>query len=169
MATEKPHGRFIISLRRAEARDVAALLALEASCFTRTEEMFNRRQLQRLIKNPRAIVIVAERKGEPVGWAAGLMRRYRQHQSGRLYAVAVHPDAQGKRIGHTLTDHILHALAARGAQRIFLEVHAENQKAIHLYHKLGFIVQGRLVDYYGAGQHGIRMMRKATTTTHTEN
>ncbi len=164
MVTYKPHDRPAFRLRPAEAKDVASLLELETSCFARSEEMFNRRQLQRLIANPRAIVAVAERKGVVVGWAAGLLRRYRQRHSGRLYAVAVHPDAQGKRIGHKLTNHILRALTARGARRIFLEVHAANQKAINLYHKLGFIDQGYLANYYGSHHHGIRMMRPATTT-----
>lgn len=163
MATEMSHNRPTFRLRPAEGRDVASLLALETSCFARTEEMFNRRQIQRLVRNPRAIVVVAERKGVVLGWAGGLLRRYHQHPSGRLYAVAVHPDAQGKRLGQKLTDYILHALTAHGARRIFLEVHAENQKAFHLYQKLGFIVQGKLADYYGTGHHGIRMMRPATT------
>ncbi len=159
MATENPHNRNTFRIRPAEDGDIASLLALETSCFARIEEQFNRRQILRLISNPRAIVVVAERKRVAMGWAAGLLRYYRQHHAGRIYAVAVHPDAQGKRIGHKLTDHILHTLAAHGAKRIFLEVHAENQKAINLYHKLGFIVQGHLADYYGAGHHGIRMMR----------
>ena len=163
MATYKPQDLPAFRLRPAEARDIASLVELETACFALTEEIFNRRQLQRLITNPRAIVVVAERKEVVMGWAAGLLRRYRQRHSGRLYAVAVHPDAQGKRIGHKLTEHILNALAARGAQRIFLEVHAENQKAINLYRKLGFIDQGYLANYYGQHHHAIRMIRPATT------
>lgn len=152
-----------IHLRIAMSRDIDSILGLETSCFDRTEEMFNRRQIQRLISNPRAIVVVAERMRVAMGWAAGVLRHYHQHQSGRLYAIAVHPDAQGKRIGYKMIDYILRALTAHGAQRIFLEVHSENQKAINLYHKLGFIVQGHLADYYGAGHHGIRMMCPITT------
>ncbi|RIK02065.1 MAG: hypothetical protein DCC43_04440 [Candidatus Brocadia sp.] len=167
MTISKPHNRPTFCLRPAETRDAAPLLELEASCFTRTEEMFNRRQIQRLITNPRAIVVVAERKGVALGWAAGLLRRYHQrYSSGRLYAVAVHPDEQGQRIGQKLTDHILHALATHGAERIFLEVHAKNQKAINLYRKLGFTEQEYLADYYGTHHHGIRMMRSTTTVRH---
>lgn len=163
MATEKPHNRSTVHLRPAEDRDTASILALESSCFSRTEEMFNRRQIRRLIANPRAIVVVAERNGVVIGWASGLVRRYGQHHSGRLYAVAVHPDAQGNHVGHKLTDYILHTFAIQGARRVFLEVHAENQKAINLYHKLGFIDQGYLANYYGPHHHGVRMMRPTTT------
>ncbi|OOP57946.1 MAG: hypothetical protein AYP45_00625 [Candidatus Brocadia carolinensis] len=157
-----------IRLRIAIPQDIDSILGLETSCFDRTEEMFNRRQIQRLISNPRATVVVAERKGVAMGWAAGVLRHHHQHQSGRLYAIAVHPNAQGKRIGYKLIDHILHSLTTHGAQRIFLEVHAENQKAMNLYHKLGFIVQGHLADYYGAGHHGIRMMCPGTSTPHPQ-
>lgn len=158
--TRCPH----IRLRSAEAGDAASIYELETSCFDRAEEMFNRRQLQRLIANPRAIVVVAERKGTIMGWAAGLLRRDRHRCSGRLYAIAVHPDAQGMGIGKKLTDYILKTLTSHGAQRIFLEVHAENQKAINLYHKMGFIDRKYLTNYYGPHHHGIRMMRPATVT-----
>lgn len=168
MSTHKSHYHTTIRLRPATSHDVSAILELEIACFARTEEMFNRRQLLGLVANPRAIVIVAENKGLVLGWAAGLVRRSRQRYSGRLYAIAVHPDAQGRRIGQKLIGHILHLLAVRGAQRIFLEVHANNQKAINLYHKLGFVDQEYLVNYYGAGHHGLRMMRP-TTNKHTKN
>lgn len=162
MSTLKPHCRFAIHLRPAVARDVAAILELEIACFSRTEEMFNRRQLRGLIANPRAIVVVAESKDRVLGWSVGLLHRHRQCYSGRLYAIAVHPAVQGKHIGQRLIGRILHSLAMCGAQRIFLEVHVNNQKAINLYRKFGFADQGYLADYYGPGHHGLRMMRQAT-------
>ncbi|MDN3511323.1 MAG: GNAT family N-acetyltransferase [Candidatus Jettenia sp. CY-1] len=148
-----------IHLRSATVQDIAAILELETAGFSRIEERFNQRQVLHLIANPRATVIVAESKGRVLGWAAGLVRRHSKSNSGRLYAVAVHPDAQGKYIGKRLVSHILNALAARGVQRIFLEVNAKNQGAINLYYKLGFIDQEYLADYYGPGHHGIRMVR----------
>lgn len=160
MSTLNSYRRSVIRLRPATGRDVAAILELEIACFSRTEEMFGRRQLRGLIVNPRAIVVVAESKDRILGWSAGLMRRHRGRYSGRLYAIAVHPDAQGKRIGQKLIGHILHSLAVRGAQRIFLEVHTKNQKAINLYHKFGFTDQQHLSHYYGQGHHGLRMMRQ---------
>lgn len=151
-----------VRLRPVTVRDIEPILGLEIACFSRTEEMFNRRQVLGLIANPRAIVVVAESKKRVLGWAAGLIHRHGQNYSGRLYAVAVHPDAQGKRIGQRMIERILRVLAMRGASRIFLEVHADNQKAINLYRKLGFTDRGYLADYYGPGHHGLRMMRPVT-------
>lgn len=161
MSTPKIHHRPAIRLRSATALDIVAILELETVCFVRTEEMFNLRQLRSLIANPRAVVVVAESKGRVVGWVAGLLRRHRHGYSGRLYAIAVHPDAQGKRIGEKLIGSILNSIIVRGAERIFLEVHANNQKAINLYHKFGFTDQSFLADYYGHSHHGLRMMRTA--------
>ena len=152
----------VIRLRPATDRDVAAILELEIASFARVEERFNRRRVQDLIKNPRAIALVAESKGKVPGWAVGLLRSHKESNSGRIYAVAVHPDARGKRIGQRLVGRIIHSLVMRGAGRIYLEVHADNRGAINLYRKLGFIVQGYLADYYGPGHHGLRMMRPAT-------
>ncbi len=164
MSTSKSCHRPEIRLRTAEIRDVTSILELETACFARAEEAFNRRQVYGLVVNPRATVILAESKGHVVGWAAGLLRRHRHYYSGRLYALAVHPDMQGKRIGNKLIGRIFRELAARGARRIFLEVHTGNQKAIHLYRKFGFADQEYLADYYGPGHHGLRMMRPATAT-----
>ena len=152
----------VIRLRPATDRDVAAILELEIASFARIEERFNRRRVQDLIKNSRAIALVAEGKGQVLGWAVGLLRSHRESNSGRIYAVAVHPDARGKRIGQRLVGRIIHSLVRRGAGRIYLEVHADNLGAIKLYHKLGFIDQGYLADYYGPGHHAIRMMRPST-------
>lgn len=148
-----------VCLRTVTAQDIESILELEIACFLRTEEMFNRRQVRWLTTNPRAIVVVAEGKKRIVGWAAGLLHRHGQNYSGRLYAIAVHPDAQGKRIGQRLIERILRALAMRGARRIFLEVHTDNQKAINLYRKLGFTDREYLAHYYGPNHHGLRMMR----------
>lgn len=146
-------------IRPAREDDVPAILELETMCFTRAEERFHRRQIHNLVINPRAIAFVAEDEGGVLGWAAGLSRRHPGSNSGRLYAVAVHPQARGRHIGQTLVEHILYSLTRCGARRIFLEVNRNNTLAIRLYHKLGFVEQKCLVDYYGSGYHAIRMVR----------
>jgi len=148
-----------IRIRPAIDHDVPAILELETISFTRAEERFHRRQIRSLITNPRAIVLVAENKGRILGWAAGLSRRHPGSNSGRLYAIAVHPHARGRHIGQTLVEHILCSLTRCGASRIFLEVNKNNRSATHLYRKLGFVEQKCLVDYYGPGYHAIRMVR----------
>ncbi len=146
-------------LRRAELGDVATILGLERACFKSLEETFNRRQIKNLILNPRATVTAAVLDGQVVGWAVGLIRQHRHSQSGRLYAVAVHPDHRGKQLGRGLAEHALLSLSQLGISRVFLEVRSDNHTAINLYRKLGFIGHRFLPKYYGQGGHGLRMKR----------
>jgi len=146
-----------VTLRRATADDAAAVLALEAACFDRLEETFNRRQVRGLIDCPRAAVTVAEHAGRVVGWSVGLIRRHRRTSTGRLYALAVHADARGRGLGRLLARRTLTELAALGAERVFLEARADNAAAIALYQSLGFTRRRPLPNYYAPGRHAVSM------------
>ncbi|MCC6285309.1 MAG: GNAT family N-acetyltransferase [Phycisphaerales bacterium] len=148
------------AVRPATLRDVPAILEIERTCFETLDETFNKRQVKSLILNPRAPVAVAEIEGRVMGWSVGLTRQHRRSRSGRLYAIAVHPDAQGRHIGRLLAEHTLGELASQGIARIYLEVRQDNETAIALYHRLGFQVRRALPNYYGSGRHGWRMRRE---------
>lgn len=145
------------TFRRASIEDIPAILALEQLCFHSASETFNRRQIRNLISSPRAVTMIAEVGKEVVGWSAGLVRQHREHRTGRLYNVAVHPGFRGMRIGHQLVRHSLGVLANAGATGVFLEVREDNHVAIRLYHRLGFVDHHVLPDYYGPGVHARSM------------
>jgi ribosomal-protein-alanine N-acetyltransferase len=148
-------------IRLAEPRDSAALVEIENVCFVHAGERFHLRQIRGLIANPRAVVLVAHDAGGPIlGWAAGLLRKSASGRlAGRAYALAVHPDARGRKLGGRLLSQVIAVLRARGAgPAITLEVRSDNDPAIGLYRKLGFIVQADLPHYYGHGVHGLRMV-----------
>jgi ribosomal-protein-alanine N-acetyltransferase len=138
--------------------DLDAILGLETASFVHPEETFNRRQVRGLLENPRAVVLVAQMRGELLAWAAGLLRRRGHRRTGRLYALAVHPGAQGQGLGRLLAERMLEALRATGAGRVYLEVRHDNAGAIALYRKLGFRDARRLPHYYGHGRHGLSMV-----------
>ncbi len=145
-------------VREATTSDVPAILEIERACFATADETFNKRQVKALIANPRAPVSVAEVEGKVVGWSVGLTRQHRRSRSGRLYAIAIHPEAQGRKLGRLLALATLGQLADLGMTRIYLEVRADNAPAIGLYRKLGFGFKRDLPNYYGQGRHGIRMV-----------
>lgn len=58
--------------------------------------------------------------------------------------MGVHPHYRGRGLGTRLLSACLAKATARGLTRIELEVRADNADAIHLYHKLGFVEEGRL-------------------------
>ncbi len=146
-----------VALRRAVAGDVDQIIEVELSCFDAPDELFTRRQVRRLIDNPRATVTVAELEGRVVGWAVGLVRQHRRSRSGRLYAVAVHPSARGRHAGRLLVEATINALKAKGVDRVYLEVRHDNAAAIALYEKLGFRPTQSLPGYYGVDRDGLRM------------
>ena len=140
--------------------DLQELVALEALCFRHPGERFHRRQIRDLLNNPRAIVTFARAGGEIAGWAVGLLRRTGPHTfSGRLYALAVHPDFRGRGLGARLAQTVLDQLRRRGARALSLEVRDPNPAAQGLYRRLGFKPAGSLPDYYGPGLHGLRMRK----------
>jgi ribosomal-protein-alanine N-acetyltransferase len=146
-------------IRAAAVADTLAIEALEKASFEwAPEDAFSKSQIRRLLVNPRAIVLVAARGGEILGWAAGLVRRHSKGRSGRIYAIAVHPGAQGMRLGRRLMERIMQELTARKSLRIYLEVDETNAGAIALYRKLGFIDDRRLPHYYAKGRHALHFI-----------
>lgn len=143
--------------RRAGLEDLPELAALDDRCFRHPGEKFNRRQIRSLLLNPRACVLVIRRAGGLAGWAAGLYRRTGSGGSGRLYALAVHPDHRGRRLGLHLAQAVLTDLRRRGAKTFSLEVRTDNRGARRLYEGLGFIAAETLPHYYGPGLDGRRM------------
>mgnify|MGYP003587823622 CR=1 FL=1 len=139
---------------------LAQLVLLETVCFRHPGERFNPRQIRSLLDNPRACILFAREGAALAGWAVGLLRRHgRRRRSGRLYALAVHPDFRGRGLGARLAQNILGQLRRRGARTFSLEVRTPNPAAQRLYLRLGFRPDGPLPDYYGPGLHGLRMRK----------
>jgi ribosomal-protein-alanine N-acetyltransferase len=152
-------------VRPARRGDLGGIMVIERSSFAHANEAFNARQVAGLIANPRAVTLVAARRGQVLGWAVGLLRSHGKRRSGRLYAIAVSPSAQGQGIGTALLRKGLASMRRRGAERIYLEVRQANAAAIALYERHGFTHHDRLPHYYARGVHGVRMVLNALKTT----
>lgn len=151
-------------MRPARIEDLTAILTIENTCFP-LGVAFTARQVRRLLGNPNAIARVADHQGPRetnlniTGWCVGLVRHAGAHVAGRIYTLAIDPDCQGRGVGKQLVVHMLEELAARDVQRVYLEVRADNTRAVSLYEKLGFTIVRDLSDYYGEGEHGVSMRR----------
>lgn len=75
------------------------------------------------------------------------LKRIRRRHCGSL-GMAVRDDAQGKGVGSALMQAAID-LADNwlNLRRLELNVYTDNDAAIHLYKKFGFIIEGRNVDY----------------------
>ncbi|MDR0365972.1 MAG: mycothiol synthase [Bifidobacteriaceae bacterium] len=79
----------------------------------------------------------------PVGYVWGKVTG----QIGEIYAIGVHPSAQGQRLGTYLLKLGLEHLEGRGVTEIRLFVEADNTPAIAAYNRQGFRVTRRDVQY----------------------
>lgn len=148
------------ALRRATTADAARLAEIDRRSFRHAGERFEAPRIRRLIANPRSVVLVADVDGVPVGWAVGLLRETPAGTRGRVYGLAVDPEARGLGLGRALLRRLLAALRGAGATRIGLEVREGNAAAIALYEAHGFVAHEPLEHYYARGVHGLRMWRE---------
>lgn len=140
-------------IRRATARDAAAFARTmgDAAVFPGTlqapytdETLWAARLAESLAPGKADLLLVAERDGQVVGSAglhpvgASLRRRHAM-----MLGITVVGEAQGQGVGTALMQAMCD-YADRWAQvlRIELDVFADNQRAIALYRKFGFEVEG---------------------------
>ena len=70
-------------------------------------------------------------------------------------SIAVHEDYQDKGLGTALLRHMLNIAKLKGLRKISLCVNTDNDRAVHVYKKLGFVVEGKLAkDRYSSGKFG---------------
>jgi ribosomal protein S18 acetylase RimI-like enzyme len=151
MDDELPRG-----IRAAVAADVKALADLERSAFH--SDCFDQRQLGYLVTRAQATCLVAEEPDVPVAGYAVLLHR-RRSRGARLYSLAVSPLCRGRGLGVKLLDASEGAARRRGAGSVFLEVRADNRKAIRLYVEQGYGMTGGRADYYADGMAAICMRK----------
>lgn len=82
-----------------------------------------------------------------------------------ILTLAVRPDARGRGEGGRLTAGGVASAAARGAERVFLEVADDNVSALAVYRRAGFSEVGRRPRYYarpdGSRRDAILLARAA--------
>jgi GNAT superfamily N-acetyltransferase len=146
----------IITLRRAESRDIPALGRLGASLM-RIHHGFNERRFMSPGENPEAgygaylgsqldnpdmLVLVAERGGDIVGyvWAAIEPESYKElrERAGFIHDILVTEDARGGGAGARLIEAAVDWLREQGLPRVLLWTAAPNEKARKLFEAHGF-------------------------------
>ena len=98
--------------------------------------------LLREARNRKAVVLVAERAGAPVGYAYGRLEARDWNAlldaHGGFHDVWVEPGARGAGAGALLAEELVRRLVALGAPRIVLKTAARNEPAQRLFARLGW-------------------------------
>ncbi|UYM03832.1 ribosomal protein S18-alanine N-acetyltransferase [Solicola gregarius] len=136
-------------IARATGTDLAALVEIERLCFGADawSETLVRAELDALSRS----VLVAREESVVVGYASVMATG----DLADLQRVAVRPDRRGRGYGRRLLDEAMRVATLGGADRILLEVAADNGPAIALYRAAGFEELDRRVGYYGAGRDAL--------------
>jgi ribosomal-protein-alanine N-acetyltransferase len=131
-----------ITIRRMEPGDVDAVAALEREAFTTPWKPETFAGL--LERDGVELTVLAGDDGEVIGYSV----LWCILDQGELANIAISPHRRGGGLGARLLGHVLEVAAARGVERVFLEVRASNEAALALYRRFGFSEAGRRRDYY---------------------
>lgn len=133
-----------MTLRRAAATDLDAVVAIERASFT--DPPWSRDSFLALVDSPRAYFTVACESltdqviGYVVAWFVA--------DEAEIANLAVTPDRRGRGVGSRLLDAALTAARLAGARVVHLEVRDSNAAARALYGSRGFGTVGRRRHYY---------------------
>ncbi len=106
--------------------------------------------------NPRTLMLLAERAGEP---AAGYISLRHVAGEAEILRLAVDPAARRRGIARALVDDGLARLRGLKVESCHLEVRMDNEGAIAFYHSLGFARSGRRRHYYRDGTDALVLSR----------
>ena len=78
------------------------------------------------------------------------------------FGITVRDDYQGRGLGTVLTRHMIEIAREKGLKKVFLRVNTDNERAIHVYERMGYRVVGRVpgeVKYKGEYVDGLYMIK----------
>ena len=138
-----------LRIRTARPYDAAALLELkhqldEESAFMMYEPGERdssvqdlARELAAAARSPNSVILLGELGDQLAGGS------FRRSRATAYVVIGVRAQAAGRGIGTSLLRHALDWAAAHGLHRVELTVMAHNTRAIRLYERMGFSVEGR--------------------------
>ena len=152
-----------MQVRRAEGRDMEALLAIEQQCFNvyyYDYYMLDRRDFEFYLQDTDSVFQVAVRETRVVGYVFGPIDSWRDPPSAHIDSIAVLPEAQARGIGTLLLQAFVREAQRQGCTRVTLEVSTANKAGLAFFTKHGFREIRKLANYYGKGLDALLMARK---------
>lgn len=131
-------------IRPALLTDIPSLSEIEVRCFE--SDRLSRRQFRYMLTRAHAATLVFEQPGRILGYVLVLFSR--ATSMGRLYSIAVDPDARGTGIARALVAAAEGAARERERAYLRLEVRQDNEASLGLFQSLGYRRFGELSDYY---------------------
>jgi len=140
-------------VRRGVFQDFKQVCEIEYRCF---DHPYPPRLILMFITLFPEFFYVVDCNGLVVGYVIGFEERGRV---GHVASIAVLPEYRGRGFGKALLEAVEKAFASKGCRESVLEVSVENKVAINMYKKMGYVVEGRIKEYYPDGSDAF-IMRK---------
>jgi len=122
-------------IRLATPADLPAICAIDGACFQQTLDDMSIR-LHTLLHEPNYSVFIALKEGEPIGKA----HIHLTSDGARLSDIAIIPPFQGQGLGTAVLTHCINYCLTAKQSNIVLDVETNNQLALRLYTRLGFVI-----------------------------
>lgn len=129
-------------LRRAEPRDVGAIMEIDAACYP---QPWSRPTVLREVTSELRIHLVAQRRFDIVAHGSVAILADTAH----VTTLAVHPDEQRQGLGRDVLLGLFRGAMAARCTGLTLEVRAGNTAALTLYRSFGLRPAGLRRGYYG--------------------
>jgi len=140
-----------MSLRRATPDDLPQLEAFEQACFP---DPWSRVSLSQVMAQERYMILIGP---------SSYLIASKVCDEAEIERIAVLESARGQGLGREILESALEKLTTTGADRVFLEVRANNEIAIRLYERCGFVRNGLRRGYYEDGQDAVLMSLSVPT------
>jgi RimJ/RimL family protein N-acetyltransferase len=101
------------------------------------------RHLDRVARSGNSVVIVAEADGDLTGYVELAGGSFRRSRATAYLVIGVVAQASGQGVGAGLLARAKDWAAAHGLHRLELTVMAHNHRAVDLYQRMGFSIEGR--------------------------
>ena len=131
-----------IRIREMTGDDVPVVTALERECFS---QPWSGNAYLGALANENAVYLVAETADGSLAGMCGLLDILGE---GDISNVAVRENFRRQGIAGRMLTELLREGKKRGITAFTLEVRASNEAAIRLYHKFGFVCEGRRKNFY---------------------
>ncbi len=158
-----------ITIRRARASDLDAVLRIERVCFA---DPWSLASFETALDVTRMLFLVAEANEglgrvmrpdatRPVGYVIALLLI----DEAEVADLAVLPESRGQGIGGQLLDQVIIEAGTLGVQSLYLDVRESNASARALYGSRSFTQVGRRLGYYQHPREDALLMRREIDVT----
>lgn len=138
-----------VDIVRAGAATLEILESLHGACFAIG---WDEQAIARLLAMPGATgtLAVLRPQAQQDATPAGFLLGREAGGEAEIISIGVLPDFRGRGLGGALVSEFVTRMQQRGAEMVFLEVAVDNDAAVSLYKRLGFIPVGLRKAYYEA-------------------